>query len=224
MTQLPASKLIKVLRAAGFTGDGLRKAWSASMKESGGDPKIVGGPNANGTYDYGLFQINEIHKKNLKWDKILKAKYQAKVAYRWTKAGDDWSTWGIGENGWAGQLKKSNPAAWKDTNDRFNAYYKQFPDVLKLVDNPRAVYFDDIKPGLRNESVFRYQTAMRVFAPGRAAKVAPSGATGYYGNETRALTKKMYVAAKKRGKKITVPSNVEYPTKELVQLLGLELA
>lgn len=47
--------------AAGFTGADIGTAMAVARAESGWNPRAVGGPNRNGTYDYGLFQINQIH-------------------------------------------------------------------------------------------------------------------------------------------------------------------
>jgi hypothetical protein len=46
---------------AGFRGDDLAKAVAIALAESGGDPSAVSPQNSNGTYDYGLFQINSSH-------------------------------------------------------------------------------------------------------------------------------------------------------------------
>ena len=58
MPKYDAYELDQLLRNAGFTGDGLRTAWSVAMRESHGDSDIVNKTNANGSWDYGLFQIN----------------------------------------------------------------------------------------------------------------------------------------------------------------------
>src|SRR4051794_21086585 len=38
-------------------------AIAVCLAESGGKPANIGGPNSNGTMDYGLWQINSIHAK-----------------------------------------------------------------------------------------------------------------------------------------------------------------
>lgn len=62
--------------------------------ESSGNPNNIGGPNKNGTYDYGCFQIN----KGLQsyGEKIFDPTFNAKIALgKWQSSG--WYPWKCGE-------------------------------------------------------------------------------------------------------------------------------
>lgn len=223
MTKLTAVELDDLLKSVGFTGDALRKAWAVAMKESGGDPAALNTRNANGTVDHGLFQINSVHIPNVpKWKKILDAKYNASLAYKWSKKGTDWGTWGLGETGWAGSLKKSNPAAWKQTNDAFQRWYDAYPKTITLARQPGAAVFGDIGYGKENQSVLNYQLALRKYMPKKAKRLAPSGATGYFGKETARLTRAAYNTYRRRTGRTLSFVNKERPTNQLLTILGLK--
>lgn len=66
------------IRAAGFPDP--RVALQVAYAESSWDPK-QSGKNKNGSVDYGLFQINSIHKppENVKTDPVANAKFAKKV-------------------------------------------------------------------------------------------------------------------------------------------------
>jgi len=56
-----------------------------------------------------------------------------------------------------------------------------------------TISLSQVKPGWRNEDIRRYQLAARAFVgPDAARTYNPSGATGYYGSETRAITSCVY--------------------------------
>ena len=50
------------------------------LAESGGKVNAVGGPNSNGTYDYGLWQINSVHKSYVRSKLLSDPLYNAKAA------------------------------------------------------------------------------------------------------------------------------------------------
>jgi hypothetical protein len=97
------------------------------MRESGGYPAIVGPPNSNGTRDHGLFQINDVHRSYVDFTRIYDALYNAQVAYSFTRGGVDFSAWGLGTTGWAGQLKAQYPAYWAMLRDRMLEWRAKYP-------------------------------------------------------------------------------------------------
>lgn len=58
---LTLGQLARVALAGGFSPLAVPLAVAVAMAESGGKVSAVGGPNSNGTYDYGLWQINSVH-------------------------------------------------------------------------------------------------------------------------------------------------------------------
>ena len=211
--KLDALALDKVLIGAGFPKDDLptttsptglyrrRTAWAKAMAESGGFYDIIGGPNPNGSYDYGLFQINEgVHRAGLgeaNWAKILDPAYNASLAYSWTKQGADWSTWGLGMSGWAGSLHDSNPEAWAMIQQAFQRWYDRYPAEIaaaQAVASLVGVHLSNLVLGVRHPDVVIYQNALRAYLTkiNKLGSLNPSGATGYYGGETQNMTKAVY--------------------------------
>jgi hypothetical protein len=66
-------------------------AVAIALAESGGNTEAVGGPNSNGTYDYGLWQINSIHNP----PERVKTSAASNWLFAWRIAGFglDWSPW-----------------------------------------------------------------------------------------------------------------------------------
>lgn len=211
--KLDAIQLDNVLITAGFPKIDLptttspaglyrrRTAWAKAMAESGGYYDIIGGPNPNGSYDYGLFQINEdVHRPGLgeeNWAKILDPAYNASLAYKWSSGGANWGTWGLGLTGWAGSLHESNLEAWSMIQQAFKKWYDRYPaDIAaaQAVVSLPPVTLANLKPGLRNNDVLTYQRTLRTFLTkvGRLGNLNPSGATGYYGTETKNMTDAVY--------------------------------
>lgn len=93
--------LVGILKQAGFKGRQIRTAWAIVMRESGGKADLIAA--ADGSPDYGLFQINEKVFKNEPWwdyENILNPHYNAKIAYDiLSKKGTDWRPWGIASDG-----------------------------------------------------------------------------------------------------------------------------
>ncbi len=128
---LSATALDATLRRAGFSGDGLRTAWAVAMRESGAVPDIVSKPNGNGTLDHGLFQINDVHRGSwIDFDRLGQADYNASVAYRMSKGGTDFSAWGLGRTGWAGQLAAKSPATYQNLQEAFQRQYQAYPNAI----------------------------------------------------------------------------------------------
>ena len=231
-----AIELDDVLIAAGFTDyASRRKAWGVAMRESRGTPAIMGGPNGNGSYDFGLFQINDVHRADtaIDWDKILDGAYNASIAYRWTDGGVDWSTWGLGSTGWAGWLKDHAPETWAQVQRDFQVQYIAYPAALAAARDLRLrppVTMSNVKPGVRNDDVLAYQTALRTYLTKAGMDVTllainPSGATGFYGQETRAMTAAAYThAARITGDKGWLRGDITTPGPSLVMRLGLRPA
>ena len=124
---LSATALKSVLQQAGFTEPSIRTAWALAMRESGGYPAIVGPANSNGTHDYGLFQINDVHRATTDFRNIYNPVFNAGVAFRLSNGGQDFGAWGVGDTGWAGQLHKSSPAFWTQLQNQMLAWRAKYP-------------------------------------------------------------------------------------------------
>lgn len=94
--------LIKLLRAVGFDGKGLKTAWAVAKAESNGRPFAFNGNSRTGDSSYGVFQINMIgnlgpdrrNKFDLKTNaELFSPVTNAKIAFHMTKGGKDWSAW-----------------------------------------------------------------------------------------------------------------------------------
>lgn len=121
---LSPNQLKSVLAAAGFAEPHIRTAWGIAMRESRAYPRAVSPLNSNGTRDHGLFQINDVHKPDL--NLIYDPLYNAQVAFR-LSGGKDFSHWGIGDKGWAGTLKRTQPAYWQMLQDEMVRFRNQYP-------------------------------------------------------------------------------------------------
>jgi hypothetical protein len=99
-------ELIQLLKAVGFDGEGLKKAWSIAMRESNGRPLAYNGNKSTGDNSYGLFQINMIGDLGINRLKMFNEKFDlttkaglfdpvtnAEITYYMTKGGADWSSW-----------------------------------------------------------------------------------------------------------------------------------
>lgn len=223
-----AYELDQLLKQAGFA-DGLarRTAWGVAMRESRGDSDVVNKTNADGSWDYGLFQINNrAHKYTVNWDKIFNAVYQAKLVFKWTNGGTDWSAWGLGKDkGWAKHLYNTNRKVWQQIQDDFLDQYKVYPDMVADADPSTGVVAAMVRYGVTNGSVKKYQKALREYCNKKQRrKFNPSGATGYYGKETSALTQR---ALKRMSNKTGDPSwkRMSYtaPTIAFLKAIGLKI-
>lgn len=124
-TQLSGASLKSVIRKAGFSGSSVCTAWGIAMRESGGYPGIMSPMNSNKTYDHGLFQINDVHRANTNFAYIYSAQHNANYAYTLSSRGTNFSHWGIGNSGWAADLKRQNKAYWQMLQDRAASYTAQ---------------------------------------------------------------------------------------------------
>ena len=132
--QLSPDQLNGILYNAGFRGDALRTAWAIAMRESSGQPGLVGPVNGNGTRDYGLFQFNDVHRGGwVDFDRVFDPVYAAEAAFRMSKGGTDFSAWALGDSGWAGQLQQRNPEVYQKLYDMWKDFYDQYPDLVTQV-------------------------------------------------------------------------------------------
>lgn len=100
--QLTDRELKDLLRAVGFTGKGLVKAWAVAKKETNGRPLAFNGNPKTGDSSLGLFQINMIRdlgperraKFGLNFSaELLNPVVNAQIAYHMSNGGKDWSAW-----------------------------------------------------------------------------------------------------------------------------------
>ena len=100
--QLGDKELLFLLKAVGFQGEALKKAWSIVKRESNGRPLAYNGNRKTGDSSYGMFQINMIGElgpdRREKFDLSSNAELfnpvtNAQVALHMTKSGTDWSSW-----------------------------------------------------------------------------------------------------------------------------------
>ncbi len=100
MAQLTAEQVAAVVLKAGFTGTNAVIAVAVSRAESGWRTDAVNKANANGSTDYGLFQINTVHSDLLKrynWQDPLQNAQMAKIVF--DNAGGRWTPWTVYKTG-----------------------------------------------------------------------------------------------------------------------------
>jgi hypothetical protein len=99
MTKLNISQVAAAAHIGGWTGeDQIVTATAIALAESNGVTDAKGGPNSNGTYDWGLFQINDVHKPTQaeKTDPIANAQRAYKI---WVQAGHSFKPWATYNSG-----------------------------------------------------------------------------------------------------------------------------
>ena len=101
-TTLSDYDLVKLLKAVGFTGKGLKTAWAVAKAESNGRPFAFNGNAETGDSSYGVFQINMIGNlgpdRRDKFDLDANAELfspvkNAEIVFHMTKGGTDWKSW-----------------------------------------------------------------------------------------------------------------------------------
>jgi hypothetical protein len=106
MTIATPAQMAGALKAAGFSGSEIPTGVAIGLAESGGNTNAHP-RNTNGTYDNGVWQINDIHRDALatgnKFDLYDNAK-MARMVY--VQAGHSWSPW---VTFWKGTYKKFLP-------------------------------------------------------------------------------------------------------------------
>lgn len=97
MATLSAAQVAQLVKQAGFPESVWPQMVGIAKAESGFRTDAIGGPNTNGTYDRGLFQINDVHK--LDQQRLVNdATYNTQMAKRiWDSQGlRAWSTYTSG--------------------------------------------------------------------------------------------------------------------------------
>jgi hypothetical protein len=101
-TSLTDLQLIELLKAVGFSGKSLRTAYAVAKAESNGRPYAFNGNIKTLDQSYGIFQINMLsmlgEDRRERFDlahnaDLFNPVINAKIAYRMTKGGIDWSAW-----------------------------------------------------------------------------------------------------------------------------------
>jgi hypothetical protein len=82
---------------APITDENAVKAIAIALAESGGNPEAVGGPNSNGTRDWGLWQINDIHNPTERQKHSAAANWL--YAWRIAGLGTNWRPWATFNSG-----------------------------------------------------------------------------------------------------------------------------
>lgn len=120
-------ELLKMLQAIGFEGKALKVAWAVVKKESNGRPLAFNGNVKTGDNSYGIFQINMIGGlgavRRDKYDldsniDLFDPVVNAEIAFHMSKAGSNWSSWGIGKFPYNGNTDQSH----------FNTWLTKFPE------------------------------------------------------------------------------------------------
>src|SRR3954469_24161259 len=101
MPTLSASAIAGYAKNAGVSGQNIDIATAIALAESGGNTEAVNHKNHNGSTDYGLWQINSVHKdlldRNQPWSDPKNNYHIAHELY-WNRGGkfQDWSTFNSG--------------------------------------------------------------------------------------------------------------------------------
>lgn len=99
MTTLTGPQVAALVKKVGFPASVHATMVAIAKAESKWRVEAVGGPNRNGTYDRGLFQINDVHRKDR--NKLVRdATYNTEVAYAIYKSQGlrAWSTYNAGRH------------------------------------------------------------------------------------------------------------------------------
>lgn len=128
-TRLTSEQLSAILFAAGFKGNGHRKAWAIVMRESMGRPLAHNQNASTGDNSYGLFQVNMIGAlgtaRRIAFG--LRANTQlfdpltnAGVAYKMSNGGRNFGAWGVGPGAYRSGHGESTISGW----------YTKYPGVI----------------------------------------------------------------------------------------------
>lgn len=114
MARLNEFQIAGYALAAGFPANEIATATAVALAESGGDPGATN-HNTNGSYDYGLFQINTVHGPLLNQGDKFNPLDNAKMALTVFKgAGNKWTPWSVYKSGvYRAQLLKGTAGAAK---------------------------------------------------------------------------------------------------------------
>lgn len=99
-TKLSRAQIANAMRRAGWPESAIPIGVAVALAESGGNPRAVNRANRNGSADYGLFQINSIHKTILasgdRYDPVDNARMALRV---YKDAGSKWTPWSVYKHG-----------------------------------------------------------------------------------------------------------------------------
>lgn len=114
MARLNEFQIAGYALAAGFPPNEVATATAVALAESGGDPAATN-RNTNGSYDYGLWQINTVHGGLLNQGDKFNPLDNAKMALTVYKgAGNKWTPWSVYKSGvYRAQLLKGTAGAAK---------------------------------------------------------------------------------------------------------------
>ena len=111
-----------ILMKAGFSGNSLNIGMAVSRAESGWNAGRVGGPNSNGSKDYGLFQFNHDGGPPT-WD-WGDAQTNAQKAFKLENS-SGWTRWSSYNNGaYKKYLKQYKSGAWNIDEDQTAQIHK----------------------------------------------------------------------------------------------------
>lgn len=111
--------LRQILQQAGFSGSNLDTAYAVAMAESSGNAGAYNGNAGTGDKSYGLFQINMLGamgpERRAQYglssnDALFDPLTNAKVAYKLSQGGTNWSPWSTYKNGSYLQYKGQAPS------------------------------------------------------------------------------------------------------------------
>lgn len=116
---LTAGQIAGYAKLVGFSGQGLVDAVAIALAESSGGTAKIGGPNSDGSRDYGLWQINDRAHPDLItadaqwWSPAINAQMAFKV---YSAAGNSFKPWSTYANGtglrYLSNLPVAKTAAW----------------------------------------------------------------------------------------------------------------
>lgn len=91
-------QLVQQAYVVGIPSAQLATAAAIALAESGGETFVKGGPNSDGTFDYGLWQINDIHKNdsfvpNGNMQSMFDPGNNAKAMFVLSGGGTNWKAW-----------------------------------------------------------------------------------------------------------------------------------
>lgn len=129
MAKRTGKHVASVARVAGWSGGDLVTAVAIAYAESGWDDTARGGPNSNGTYDYGLWQINDIHKPTQTEKTNSVANGQR--AYRiYKEAGNSFKPWATYNDG---TYKRHLGLAQEAVKELSGMSLSELDDIAKVV-------------------------------------------------------------------------------------------
>jgi hypothetical protein len=147
MAKLSPQDLAGYALAAGFPPAEIATAVAVALGESGGETTATN-RNTNGSYDYGLWQINTVHGPLLSQGDRFNPLDNAKMAFTvWQRAGNKWTPWSVYKSGvYRTFLPQATLGAAKPTNVTAN------PPVVTgsapAVDDPNSGPVDSVANSL----------------------------------------------------------------------------